>query len=131
MSSEGLQHSATATPSHDSIRLSRWINERAPALESLLTAHDVARLVRRPSWTLPTLTLIGRLPARVQFHGRPVGWRRIDIEQWLQGRRGCRHRNRHARATGPCRRRAPCSGFTPPGVRGSQSRLKRFWAYLR
>ena len=34
--------------SPEPISLPRWVNERPPALDQILTAHDVARLTRRP-----------------------------------------------------------------------------------
>lgn len=44
------------------ITVSRWINEPYPPLSELLSAHDVARLTRRPRWMLMGLGLIGQFP---------------------------------------------------------------------
>lgn len=66
-----------------SVSLSRWINERYPPLHDLLSAHDVARLTRRPRWVLAALCLIGRFPKKLKFRGRAIGWRRSDVLKWL------------------------------------------------
>jgi hypothetical protein len=66
-----------------SVAISPWINERPPPLHELLSAHDVARLTRRPSWMLVGLCLIGRFPKRLMFQGRAIGWRRSEILDWM------------------------------------------------
>lgn len=65
------------------VSLSRWVNERAPAWREILTAHDVARLTRRHYLLLRTLALIGAFPKQVRFRGRPIGWRRSDVLDWM------------------------------------------------
>ena len=110
MRSEQLELSAASLrPSPETIRLSRWVNERPPALDQILTAHDVARLTRRPRWALSALALVGRIPERLRFQGRPVGWRRKDIEHWLRrqlSRRAAQRRTpNHRRPPGRCQRR--------------------------
>jgi predicted DNA-binding transcriptional regulator AlpA len=65
------------------VTLSPWVNERFPAWEQLLSAHDVARLTRRPRWILASLTLLRRFPRKRRYHGRGVGWLRSDIVHWL------------------------------------------------
>jgi predicted DNA-binding transcriptional regulator AlpA len=65
------------------VTLSPWVNEQFPAWEQLLSAHDVARLCRRPRWALRALVLVGQLPKPRRFRGRAVGWHRHDIEHWL------------------------------------------------
>jgi predicted DNA-binding transcriptional regulator AlpA len=64
--------------------LSRWVNEPYPPLTELLSAHDVARLTRRPRWLLLGLALIGRFPKRVRFRGRALGWWRSDVLEWIE-----------------------------------------------
>lgn len=66
-----------------SVAISRWINERYPPLHDLLSAHDVARLTRRPRWVLAALCLIGRFPKKLKFRGRAIGWWRSDVLTWL------------------------------------------------
>lgn len=65
------------------IVLSRWINEPYPPLTELLSAHDVARLTRRPRWLLMGLALIGRFPRKARFRGRSLGWSRSDVLEWM------------------------------------------------
>lgn len=65
------------------LRLSRWINERCPEWTTLLTDHEVARLTRRPRCLLSALTWLGRFPQPQRYHGKRLGWRRQDVEQWL------------------------------------------------
>jgi predicted DNA-binding transcriptional regulator AlpA len=76
------QRSPAAAASKN-VSLSRWVNERPPAWEQLLSAHDVARLTRRPRWVLLSLMLLGRFPRKQQFHGRGIGWLRSDVLSWL------------------------------------------------
>jgi predicted DNA-binding transcriptional regulator AlpA len=66
-----------------SVVLSPWVNERLPAWEQLLTAHDVARLTRRPRWVIASLIWVRRFPRKRRYHGRGVGWLRSDVIHWL------------------------------------------------
>src|SRR5215472_1736741 len=63
--------------------LSPYVNQPFPAWEELLSAHDVARLTRRPRWVLTSLVLLGRFPKRCRYHGRGIGWLRSDVLSWL------------------------------------------------
>jgi predicted DNA-binding transcriptional regulator AlpA len=65
------------------VRLSRWVNEPYPPITELLSAHDVARLTRRPRWMIWGLRLIGRFPRKARYRGRRVGWRRSDVLEWM------------------------------------------------
>lgn len=65
------------------VSISRWINERYPPLQDLLSAHDVARLTRRPRWMIVGLSLIGRFPKKLKFRGRAIGWRRSEVLEWM------------------------------------------------
>jgi len=49
MSPEDLssEERAASAAFPDRVTLSKWVNERFPPWEQLLTAHDVARLTRR------------------------------------------------------------------------------------
>ena len=67
----------------DRVSISPYVNERFPNWEELLSAHDVARLTRRPRWVLASLTLLGRFPRKQRFHGRDIGWLRSDVLTWL------------------------------------------------
>jgi predicted DNA-binding transcriptional regulator AlpA len=70
-------------PASRPVVLSPWVNERFPAWPQLLSAHDVARLTRRPSWLLLSMVMLGRFPRRARFHGRAIGWLRSDVQRWL------------------------------------------------
>lgn len=65
------------------VAISRWVNERYPPVQELLSAHDVARLTRRPCWMIVGLSLLGHLPRRLRFRGRCIGWRRSEILEWI------------------------------------------------
>lgn len=65
--------------------LSKWVNEGPPPCHDLLSAHDVARITHRPCWVLELLALTGRFPAKARFHGRPLGWLRQDVLDWMAG----------------------------------------------
>jgi predicted DNA-binding transcriptional regulator AlpA len=64
--------------------LSPWVNEHFPPWEQLLSAHDVVRLTRRPRWIVLGLMALGRFPRRRTFHGRPIGWLRAEVADWLE-----------------------------------------------
>ena len=66
-----------------SVVISPWVNEPPPPLHKLLSSHDVARLTRRPSWLLISLSLIGRFPRKAKFRGRAVGWRHSEVLEWM------------------------------------------------
>jgi predicted DNA-binding transcriptional regulator AlpA len=78
-----MGNAVTGLPTKTKVKLSPWVNEKLPSLEQLLSAHDVARLTRRPKWLLSGLMLLGRFPKKRRFRGRPIGWSRADILDWL------------------------------------------------
>src|ERR1700730_4621816 len=65
------------------VSLSKWVNEKSPAWNEILSAHDVARLTRRHRWVVHTLTILGRFPKRQRFHDREIGWAQQDVLRWL------------------------------------------------
>jgi hypothetical protein len=65
------------------VSISRWVNEPYPAWDQILTAHDVARLIRRPPWMLCSMAAIGRFPRRQRFRGKNIGWLKADILDWM------------------------------------------------
>src|SRR6266404_6638762 len=83
-SDESLPVAQQASPaaSHR-VSLSPYVNEPLPNWEELLSAHDVARLTRRPRWVVLGLTLLGRFPRKHRYHGRNIGWMRSDVLTWL------------------------------------------------
>jgi hypothetical protein len=66
-----------------STSISEWVNEPLPALNHILTAHDAARLTRRPCWLLVGLSLLGQFPKKMRFRGKQIGWRHSDVLDWL------------------------------------------------
>src|ERR1700738_411169 len=74
---------APAAAFSKNVTLSRWVNERFPPWEQLLSAHDVARLTRRPRWVLLSMMVLRRFPPKRRFHGRCIGWLRSDVLNWL------------------------------------------------
>ena len=104
----------------DRVTLSKWVNERFPPWEQLLSAHDVARLTRRPRWVLLGMMLLGRFPRKHCFHGRRIGWLRDDVLDWIGKGTGLtqarvplfRPKCTRLDGTGACearRNRTPCS----------------------
>jgi predicted DNA-binding transcriptional regulator AlpA len=81
-SDESCSSSRAIGPTH-SVVLSPWVNERFPAWEQLLSAHDVARLTRRPRWVLYSMMVLGRFPRKRLYHGHGIGWLRTDVVHWL------------------------------------------------
>ena len=78
-----LQERPSAATARQEVSISKWVNERAPPWDDILTAHDVARLTRRHPWHLSALMWIGRFPAQQRFRGRRLGWLRSDVVSWL------------------------------------------------
>lgn len=77
----------------DNISLSKWVNERFPPWEELLTTREVARLTRRPRWMLLSMTALGRFPVKHRFRGRSIGWLRGNVLDWIAedlGHQTCR-----------------------------------------
>jgi hypothetical protein len=67
----------------DTLKISRWVNEPLPPWPELLTAHDLARLTRRPRWWLRSMSFIGRFPKRRRIRGKALCWFRTDVLDWL------------------------------------------------
>jgi len=65
------------------VTLPKWVNEKLPALDQILSARDVARLTRRRRWVVYALTLFGGFPRRRRFKGSAIGWAKQDIVAWL------------------------------------------------
>jgi predicted DNA-binding transcriptional regulator AlpA len=78
-----LQQRPSAATARQEVSISKWVNERAPPWDDILTAHDVARLTRQHPWHLSALMWIGRFPAQQRFRGRRLGWLRSDVVSWL------------------------------------------------
>lgn len=65
------------------VRLPRWVNEPLPDLRAILTSREISRLTRRPRWLLLGLAVLGRFPKQRTHCGKPVGWHRADVLDWL------------------------------------------------
>jgi predicted DNA-binding transcriptional regulator AlpA len=64
-------------------RISISLNEPHPAWDRILTAHDVARLIRRPPWIFCGMAAVGQFPQGQRFRGRNIGWPKADILEWM------------------------------------------------
>ena len=74
---------ANVLPVHREITISRWVNESLPAWDQVLTAHELARLMRRPRWLLCGMALPRRFPQEHRFRGYKIGWLRSEILGWM------------------------------------------------
>lgn len=63
--------------------LARWVNEPLPDVHSILSGREISRLTRRPRWLLFGLAYLGRFPKRRTHCGKPIGWHRADVLDWL------------------------------------------------
>jgi predicted DNA-binding transcriptional regulator AlpA len=70
-------------PRRANVTLPSWVNEPLPSYSDLLSARDVARLTRRSRWVLSGLMLLGLLPNRRRYQGRPIGWNRNEVLEWV------------------------------------------------
>ena len=86
------------------VTISRWVNEPYPAWDQILTAHDVARLIRRSPWVFSSMAAVNR--RRQRFRGKKIGWLKGDIFEWIA--RSSRHWVAGTSAkTNCCRRHRP------------------------
>lgn len=81
-SSESETKTAAIVP-RSNVVLSKWVNEKLPAWNEFLGAHELARLTRRPRWILAALAFVGQFPKPRRFRGRAIGWHRRDVQRWL------------------------------------------------
>jgi predicted DNA-binding transcriptional regulator AlpA len=96
-----LRGTGTRAQTERQVILSDWMNERLPALDEILSAHDVARLTRRRSWVIRALMLLGNFPRKHRFHGRAIGWAKRDVLTWLATQAAGRRNSAMRRALGP------------------------------
>lgn len=79
--SSAVEPTTIRTP--QDLRLPRWVNEPLPDLRALLSTSEISRLTRRPRWLLLGLAVLGRFPKQRTHCGKPVGWHRADVLDWL------------------------------------------------
>ncbi len=126
-------------PRQLNVTLPPWVNEPPPPFSELISAHDVARLTRRSRWTLSSLMLLGLFPKRRRYLGRPIGWLRADVLEWLsQGMSVGREsmgsdQGQPCNGNAACKHRAPTHSLDPqahhrPRVRCSARRRTRLEA---
>jgi len=99
---------------HAAVTISPWVNEPLPNIQELLCSRDLARLTRRPRWELFGLALIGKFPRKKRYRGRPVGWCRAEVLEWMT-RELAVGAEAQERLNAPrrCARRAPQQGRLP------------------
>ena len=81
--SEGHPDDKTIARASQDVYLPRWVNEPLPDLRAILSAGEISRLTRRPRWLLLGLAVLGRFPKQRTHCGKPVGWHRADVLDWL------------------------------------------------
>ena len=59
--------------------------ERDLALDQIVAMRDVVRITGKHRCTIHRWMLSGIFPKKAIQHGRTIGWRRSDIERWLEG----------------------------------------------
>jgi len=106
-------HRAQAVAPIPNVSLSSWVNERFPAWEQILSAHDVARLTHRPRWVVSSLVFLRIFPRKHRFHGREIGWLRADVLDWLA--KGPQRDHCQSSQTSISRRRVPSADSSPFG----------------
>lgn len=83
-SSTGNESGATSvTRTKCDVELPRWVNEPLLDVHEILSGHEISRLTRRPRRLLLGLAAIGQFPKRRTHGGKPVGWHRADVLDWL------------------------------------------------
>ncbi len=97
-------------PVRKRVSISRWVNEPYPAWDQILTAHDVARLIRRPPWVLGSMVAVGQFPQKRRFRGKKIGWLKADILEWMTCRPHSKVATTSENITFPCRRSLECLG---------------------
>jgi predicted DNA-binding transcriptional regulator AlpA len=83
VNTESLTGVPAGGTSRVTVTLSRWVNEPLPDIHAILCSHDLVRLTRRPRWELFGLALIGKFPRKKYYQGRPIGWCRVEVLEWM------------------------------------------------
>ena len=104
------------------LRLPRWVNEPLPDLRAILSASEISRLTRRPRWLLLGLAILGRFPKQRTHCGKPVGWHRADVLDWLT--RTMEIEDDYTGKTSACRSARPRQACLPLETHASQRPLR-------
>lgn len=83
MTIEATAGTSTTQKTHVVVTISPWVNEPLPDIQGLLCSRDLARLTRRPRWELFGLALIGKFPRKKRYRGRPIGWCKSEVLEWM------------------------------------------------
>jgi predicted DNA-binding transcriptional regulator AlpA len=83
VNSISISDAGVSTPPRTKVTLSPWVNEPLPPFQELLSAHDVARLTRRPKLVIAGLMFLRRFPKKRRYRGRQIGWLRADVLDWM------------------------------------------------
>src|SRR3984957_20635472 len=83
MNSISISDTEISRRSRSDVILSPWVNEPLPPLQELLSAHDVARLTRRPRFGILGFVLRSLFPKKRRFRGRQIGWLRAEVLDWM------------------------------------------------
>lgn len=135
-----LTSGASCERTPEKVTISRWVNEPVPDFRKILSSRDVARLTRRPRWLLIGLTLIRRFPRQQRYRGRPIGWQRLEVLEWLTrgleaanddefggastgGDKGVQRRSRQACLPFECGE--SCPAMRQPAVRSRRRSISR------
>ena len=117
MDTRSTNESSPAAPTiirtSQDLRLPRWVNEPLPDLRALLSASEISRLTRRPRWLLLGLAVLGRFPKQRTHCGKPVGWHRADVLDWLTQNMTIENCNVDSRT---CRSARPRQACLPLGM---------------
>lgn len=119
--SESSAVAPTIIRASQDLRLPRWVNEPLPDLRAILSASEISRLTRRPRWLLLGLAVLGRFPKQRTHCGKPVGWHRADVLDWLT--RTMEIEDDYTGKTSACRSARPRQACLPLETHASQRPL--------
>lgn len=115
------------TRSTQNVHLPRWVNEPLPDLRAILSAGEISRLTRRPRWLILGLAALGQFPKQRTHCGKPVGWHRADVLDWLTQNMTIESDDRSN--SGSCRNSRPSQACLP--LEPTQSRRRSCEPYRR
>lgn len=114
--SESPSVAPTIIRAPQNLRLPRWVNEPLPDLRAILSASEISRLTRRPRWLLLGLAVLGQFPKQRTHCGKPVGWHRADVLDWLTQNMTIDADSNPGSRSGRCRHASPHQACLPFGT---------------